>query len=81
MADVTKVQMLIDQSRKLLEDHPYDEADPMTYIVSLDVFHDELKFIIKALEEPVDITGVQLLQCLKDAGLENVRPHIRFIEK
>lgn len=51
MADVTKVQMLIDQSRKLLEDHPYDEADPMTYIVSLDVFHDELKFIIKALEE------------------------------
>lgn len=51
MADVTKVQMLIDQSRKLLEDHPYDESDPMTYIVSLDVFHDELKFIIKALEE------------------------------
>jgi hypothetical protein len=50
-------------------------------LVSSDVFDHFSYRIIKALEEPVDITGVQLLQCLKDAGLENVRPHIRFIEK
>lgn len=51
MADIEKVQMLIGQCKQILKDHPYDESDAMSYIVSISLFHDEMKFIIKALED------------------------------
>lgn len=51
MADVTKVQMLIEQCKYLLKDHPEDPEDPMSLVLTLDVFQDELKFIIKALSD------------------------------
>lgn len=51
MADVEKVQMLVNQCKQILKDHPEDPEDAMSFIVSVSVFHDELKFIIKALED------------------------------
>lgn len=51
MADVEKVQMLVNQCRQILKDHPEDPEDAMSLIVTVSVFHDELKFIIKALED------------------------------
>ena len=51
MADVEKVQMLVNQCKQILKDHPEDPEDAMSFIVTVSVFHDELKFIIKALED------------------------------
>lgn len=51
MADVEKVQMLVNQCKQILKDHPEDPEDAMSLIVTVSVFHDELKFIIKALED------------------------------
>ena len=51
MADIEKVQMLVNQCKQILKDHPYDESDAMSYIISMSLFHDEMKFIIKALED------------------------------
>lgn len=51
MADVEKVQMLVNQCKQVLKDHPEDPEDAMSFIVTVSVFHDELKFIIKALED------------------------------
>lgn len=51
MADVEKVQMLVNQCKQIMRDHPEDPEDAMSFIVTVSVFHDELKFIIKALED------------------------------
>lgn len=51
MADIEKVQMLVNQCKQILKDHPEDPEDAMSFIVTVSVFHDELKFIIKALED------------------------------
>lgn len=51
MADVEKVQMLVNQCKQILKDHPEVPDDAMSFIVNVSVFHDELKFIIKALED------------------------------
>lgn len=51
MADVEKVQMLVNQCKQILKDHPEDPEDALSLIVTVSVFHDELKFIIKALED------------------------------
>lgn len=51
MADIDKVQMLVNQCKQILKDHPEDPEDAMSFIVTVSVFHDELKFIIKALED------------------------------
>ena len=51
MADIEKVQMLVNQCKQILKDHPEDPEDAMSMIVTLDLFHDEMKFIIKALED------------------------------
>lgn len=51
MADVEKVHMLVNQCKQILKDHPEDPEDAMSMILSVSVFHDELKFIIKALED------------------------------
>ena len=50
-------------------------------LVASDVFQHFGDRLIRALEEPVDITGDQLQKYLKDAGLEDVIPHIRLIEE
>lgn len=65
MADVDKVDMLVMQCKKLLKDHPYDESDPMSYIVTLSLFHDELKFLIKALEQLRDIMEFDNIEVIK----------------
>lgn len=51
MADIEKVEMLINQCKQIMREHPEDPEDAMSMIVSVSVFHDELKFIIKALED------------------------------
>lgn len=51
MADVDTVKLLIGQCKVVLRDHPYNEDDPMSYLVEIAIFPDELKFIIKALED------------------------------
>lgn len=51
MADIEKVQMLLGQCKQILKDHPEDPEEAMSNILTVSVFHDELKFIIKALED------------------------------
>lgn len=51
MADVEKVQMLLNQCKQILKDNPEDPEEAMSNILTVSVFHDELKFIIKALED------------------------------
>ena len=51
MEDIEKVQMLVNQCKQILKDHPEDPEDAMSFIVNVSVFNDELKFIIKALED------------------------------
>ena len=51
MADIEKVQMLVNQCKQILKDHPEVPDDASSFIVNVSVFHDELKFIIKALED------------------------------
>ena len=65
MADVEKVQMLVNQCKQVLKDHPYEEYDAMSYIVSLSLFHDELKFVIKALEQFKDQLEFEELEVIK----------------
>lgn len=51
MANVEKVEMLINQCKQIMREHPEDPEDAMSMIITLDLFHDEMKFIIKALED------------------------------
>ena len=51
MANIEKVEMLINQCKQIMREHPEDPEDAMSMIITLDLFHDEMKFIIKALED------------------------------
>lgn len=65
MADVEKVQMLVNQCKQILKDHPEDPEDATSFIVNVSVFHDELKFIIKALEQFKDQLEFEELEVIK----------------
>lgn len=65
MADIEKVEMLINQCKQIMREHPEDPEDAMSFIVNISVFHDELKFIIKALEQYKDQLEFEELEVIK----------------